>query len=99
MSKFNDLIDQTLELENIADMLMVGSTLLKWQNIKPNDEIKGMCLAFQRVVLYVNKLEMEKKGFELAISRVRKEKNDQIMEWRNRAELAEKALSSNPLNL
>lgn len=94
-----DIVENTLELENIADMLMVGTTLSKWKELKPTEEIQQMSLAFTRIVLYVNKLQMEKKGFDLAIRNIKYEKNSQIAEWKLRAENAEKKLEklSNPL--
>lgn len=94
-----DLVENTLELENIADMLMVGTTLSKWKELKPTEEIQQMSLAFTRIVLYVNKLQMEKKAFDLAIRNIKYEKNSQIAEWKLRAENAEKKLEklSNPL--
>lgn len=94
-----DLVENTLELENIADMLMVGTTLSTWKELKPTEEIQQMSLAFTRIVLYVNKLQMEKKGFDLAIRNIKHEKNSQIAEWKLRAENAEKKLEklSNPL--
>ena len=94
-----DLVENTLELENIADMLMVGTTLSKWKEKKPTEEIQQMSLAFSRIVLYLNKLSMEKKGFDLAIRNIKYEKNVQINEWKLRAENAEKKLEklSNPL--
>lgn len=95
----NDLVEQTKELEIIADMLMVGDTLSKWKKIKPTEEIIGMSMAFTRIVLYVNSLQMDKKAFNTAISNVRKNKNEEIAHWKNRAELAEKALEHKPLNL
>ena len=94
-----DLVENTLELENIADMLMVGTTISRWKELKPTQEIQQMSLAFTRIVLYVNKLQMEKKGFDLAIRNIKYEKNSQIAEWKLRAENAEKKLEklSNPL--
>lgn len=94
-----DLVENTLELENIADMLMIGTTLSRWKELKPTEEIQQMSLAFTRIVLYVNKLQMEKKGFDLAIQNIKYEKNSQIAEWKLRAENAEKKLEklSNPL--
>lgn len=95
----NDLVENTLELEIIADMLLVGDTLNQWRKRKPTDEINGMAQAFARIVIYVNKLQMEKKAFDIAISNVKQVKNEEVMMWKERAQLAEKALTSNPLNL
>lgn len=95
----NDLVENTLELEIIADMLLVGDTLSQWKKRKPTDQINDMAQAFTRIVMYVNKLQMEKKAFDIAISNVKQNKNEEIMRWKERAELAEKALTSNPLNL
>lgn len=94
-----DIVESTLELENIADMLMVGTTLSKWKEKKPTEEIQQMSLAFTRIVLYVNKLQMEKKAFDIAIKNIKYEKNVQINELKLRAENAEKKLDklSNPL--
>ena len=95
----NKLIENTQELEILSDMLMVGDRLSKWKKKKPTDEIIGMSMAFARIVMYVNQLQMERKNFDLAISNVKKVKNEQIVHWRDRARLAEKALENNPLNL
>lgn len=95
----NKLVEQTQELEMIADMLMVGQRLSQWKAKKPTEEIQGMSLAFARIVMYVNQLQMEKKAFDIAIENLKKNKNEQILHWKQRAEIAEKALSTNPLNL
>lgn len=95
----NDLVENTLEIEMIADMLMVGGRLSDWKKRKPTEEIQQMSLAFARIVMYVNKLQMEKKAFHISIANIKKEKNLQIQEWKERAEVAENALASNPLNL
>ena len=94
-----DIVEQTLELEMIADMLMIGTTLTRWKKKKQTEEIQQMSLAFSRVVLYVNKLQMEKKAFDTAIRNIKHEKNSQIAEWKLRAENAEKKLDklNNPL--
>lgn len=94
-----DLVENTLEIEMIADMLMVGSTLSKWKEMKPTDEIQQMSLAFARIVMYVNKLQMEKKAFDISIRNIKHEKNSQIAEWKLRAQNAEQKLEklSNPL--
>lgn len=95
----NKLVEQTQELEILADMLMVGGRLSEWKKKKPTDEIIGMSMAFSRIVMYVNQLQMERKNFDLAISNVKKVKNEHIVHWRDRARAAEKALEDNPLNL
>jgi len=60
--------------------------------------MQQMSLAFSRVVSYVNKLQLEKKAFDIAIRNVKKNKNEQIEMWKLRAEKAEQKLA-NPLNL
>ena len=95
----NDLVENTLEIEMIADMLMVGGRLSDWKKRKPTEEIQQMSLAFSRIVMYVNKLQMEKKAFHISIANIKKEKNLEIKGWKERAEVAENALTSNPLNL
>jgi hypothetical protein len=92
------LIEQTQELEIIADMLIVGQRLSDWKAKKPTEEIQGMSLAFSRIVLYVNQLQMEKKAFDIAIRNIKHEKNSLIDHYRLRAENAENKLE-NPLNL
>lgn len=94
-----DFVENTLEIEMIADMLMVGTTLSKWKEMKPTDEIQQMSLAFARIVMYVNKLQMEKKAFDISIRNIKHEKNSQIAEWKLRAQNAEQKLEklSNPL--
>jgi hypothetical protein len=92
------LIEQTQELEIIADMLIVGQRLSDWKAKKPTEEIQGMSLAFSRIVLYVNQLQMEKKAFDIAIRNIKQEKNSLIDHYRLRAENAEKKLET-PLNL
>jgi hypothetical protein len=92
------LIEQTQELEIIADMLIVGQRLSDWKAKKPTEEIQGMSLAFSRIVLYVNQLQMEKKAFDIAIRNIKHEKNSLIDHYRLRAENAEKKLET-PLNL
>ena len=92
------LVEQTQELEIIADMLMVGQRLSEWKAKKPTEEIQGMSLAFARIVMYVNQLQMEKKAFDTAIRNIKHEKNSQIAEWKLRAENAEQKLA-NPLNI
>jgi len=57
-----------------------------------------MSLAFSRIVLYVNQLQMEKKAFDIAIRNIKHEKNSLIDHYRLRAENAENKLE-NPLNL
>ena len=94
-----DIVENTLEIEMIADMLMIGGTLSRWKQKKQTEEIQQMSLAFSRVVLYVNKLQMEKKAFDIAIKNIKHEKNSQIAEWKLRAENAENKLDklNNPL--
>ena len=92
------LVEQTQELEIIADMLMVGQRLSEWKAKKPTEEIQGMSLAFARIVMYVNQLQMEKKAFDTAIRNIKHEKNSLIDHYRLRAETAEKKLET-PLNL
>lgn len=94
----NKIVEQTQELEMIADMLMVGQRLSDWKAKKPTDEIIGMSMAFARIVMYVNQLQMEKKAFDIAIRNIKHEKNSLIEHWRLRAETAEKKLET-PLNL
>jgi len=94
----DSLVEQTQELEIIADMLMVGQRLSEWKTKKPTEEIQGMSLAFSRIVLYVNQLQMEKKAFHIAIRNIKQEKNSLIDHYRLRAENAENKLE-NPLNL
>jgi len=95
----NKIVEQTQELEILADMLMVGGRLSEWKKRKPTDEIIGMSMAFSRIVMYVNQLQMEKRSFDIAISNIKKNKNEHIQHWKERAQLAEKALEDKPLNL
>ena len=95
----NKIVEQTQELEILADMLMVGGRLSEWKKKKPTDEIIGMSMAFSRIVMYVNQLQMEKRSFDIAISNIKKNKNEQIQHWKERAQLAEKALTDKPINL
>ena len=92
------LVEQTQELEIIADMLMVGQRLSEWKAKKPTEEIIGMSMAFARICMYVNQLQMERKNFGIAIKNIKHEKNSLIDHYRLRAETAEKKLE-NPLNL
>ena len=96
-----DIIENTLEIEIIADMLLIGGRLSEWKRRKPTEEMQQMSLAFSRVVSYVNKLQLEKKAFDIAIRNVKKNKNEQIEMWKLRAEKAEQKLTQteNPLNL
>jgi seryl-tRNA synthetase len=95
----NDLLKTTEDLEITADLLMVATTLSEWKKRKPTDEIIELTQAFSRIVFYVSHLQFERNSYDIAISNVKKVKNEEIMKWRERAEVAEKALSSNPLNL
>jgi hypothetical protein len=93
-----NLVENTLELEIIADMLLIGGRLSEWKRRKPTEEMQEMSLAFARLVSYVNKLQLEKKAFDIAIRNVKHNKNEQIEGWKLRAEKAEQKLE-NPLNL
>ena len=93
-----NLVENTLEIEIIADMLLIGGRLSEWKRRKPTEEMQEMSLAFSRLVSYVNKLQLEKKAFDIAIRNVKNNKNEQIEMWKLRAEKAEKKLE-NPLNL
>ena len=93
-----DLVENTLEIEIIADMLLIGGRLSEWKRRKPTEEMQQMSLAFARLVSYVNKLQLEKKAFDIAIRNVKHNKNEQIEGWKLRAEKAEQKLE-NPLNL
>jgi hypothetical protein len=93
-----NLVENTLEIEIIADMLLIGGRLSEWKRRKPTEEMQEMSLAFARLVCYVNKLQLEKKAFDIAIRNVKKNKNEQIEGWKLRAEKAEQKLE-NPLNL
>jgi hypothetical protein len=93
-----DLVENTLEIEIIADMLLIGGRLSEWKRRKPTEEMQEMSLAFARLVSYVNKLQLEKKAFDIAIRNVKNNKNEQIEMWKLRAEKAEQKLE-NPLNL
>lgn len=95
----NDLLKNTQDLEITADLLMVATTLADWQRRKPTQEIKDLTSAFSRVALYVSQLQFERKSYDLSIANVKKTKNEEIMKWRERAEVAEKAIARNPLNL
>lgn len=95
----NDLLKNTQDLEITADLLMVATTLADWKKRKPTQEIIELTQAFSRVALYVSQLQFERKSYDLSIAKVKELKNEEIMKWRERAEVAEKAVSSNPLNL
>jgi hypothetical protein len=55
-------------------------------------------VSLRSVSSYVNKLQLEKKAFDIAIRNVKHNKNEQIEGWKLRAEKAEQKLE-NPLNL
>jgi len=94
-----DLIQNTQDLEITADLLMVASTLSDWKRRKPTQEIVDLTQAFSRVAMYVSQLQFERKSYRLSIQKVKEAKNEEIIRWRERAEVAEKAITRNPLNL
>lgn len=98
MVVMDKLVENTLEIEIIADMLLIGGRLSEWKRRKPTEEMQEMSLAFARLVSYVNKLQLEKKAFDIAIRNVKNNKNEQIEGWKLRAKKAEQKLE-NPLNL
>ena len=95
----NDLIQTTEDLEITADLLMVATTLSEWKKRKPTQEIIELTQAFSRIVFYVSHLQFQRNAYNISIDNVKQVKNEEIMKWRERAEVAEKALSSNSLNL
>jgi hypothetical protein len=95
----NDLVQNTEDLEITADLLMVATTLSEWKKRKPTQEIIELTQAFSRVALYVSQLQFQRKAYNISIDKVKEAKNEEIMKWRERAEIAEKAMTSNPLNL
>jgi hypothetical protein len=94
-----DLIHNTQDLEITADLLMLATTFSEWKTRKPTEEIIELSMAFSRVAMYVSSLQFERKSYRLALDKVREQKNEEIMKWRERAKVAEKSLASNPLNL
>jgi len=71
----NAKIDNLLELEYLGNFQYISQTFLKWSKIKETPELKKCIESLIDINFYVNRLEMDRKGYNMALSDYRSQRN------------------------